>query len=70
MNDLTRLQVIDELIEELRGYGHYNAVTHVLNCRKRLAARMVNDAVQDNPGAQTAADTTGQMEEATQRIAV
>lgn len=35
-----RMVVIDELIAELKSYGHYNAVTHVEGCKKRLQTRM------------------------------
>jgi hypothetical protein len=70
MNNEIRLQVIDELVDELRGYGHYNAVTHVMSCRKRLVARMGEDGIRHKTSTETPNDTAGQVEQETRSAAV
>ena len=73
-----RMQVINELLEELTSYGHYTAVTHVENCKKRLQERMdrvayweeKTRAVRHQASGETTADTERQMEAQQERVAV
>lgn len=40
LDNESRMAVINELLDELKSYGHYTAITHVEGCKKRLQTRM------------------------------
>ena len=40
LDNAVRLRIQDEVIAELERFGHYKAVIHVQNCKKRLMAGM------------------------------
>ena len=40
-----RMSVINDLLEELARFGHYQSVTHVEGCRARLMTKMGNKPV-------------------------
>lgn len=61
-----RMAVIEELMAELDAFGHYQAVTHVSNCRKRLQARMENvSEIRHKASAETANGERRQVAQAT-----